>query len=92
MKGKQLYVGNLNDQITKEHLIELFSEFGDVLKVRIMKGSGFGFVEMKNPDEAELVKLNLDDSFLFNKKIIVQDARPKSNCRRNRRNKFKKKA
>ncbi|MBR1536266.1 MAG: RNA-binding protein [Treponema sp.] len=48
----KLYVGNLSYVTTEETLRERFSNYGEVLSVRIMKdkfteqSKGFGFVEM----------------------------------------------
>ena len=41
-----LYVGNLPPDATDGDLRSLFSLFGTVLRVRVVTGLGFGFVEM----------------------------------------------
>ena len=57
MKSK-LYVGNLPPNIENMDLEKLFSESGTVQSVNIIKdrdsgrNKGFGFVEMKNQQEA----------------------------------------
>ena len=57
MKSK-LYVGNLPHEIENMDLEKLFSESGTVQSVNIIKdrdsgrNKGFGFVEMKSPQEA----------------------------------------
>lgn len=90
MKGKQLYIGNLDGQITEELLRELFAEYGYVNNVKIIKGRGFGFVEMRDPDDANIAKINLNDTELFGRRIIVDDAKPKRKNYKNRRYKFTK--
>ena len=44
MQGKKLYVGNLDYQVSDEQLTELFSKFGEIKEVKVLKGKGFGFV------------------------------------------------
>ena len=57
MKSK-LYVGNLSPDVENMDLEKLFSESGTVQSVNIVKdrdsgrNKGFGFVEMKNQQEA----------------------------------------
>lgn len=48
MKRKNLYVGNLSHSVTSDELKELFADYGDVEKVNIVEGKGFGFVEMSH--------------------------------------------
>jgi RNA recognition motif-containing protein len=56
--AKKLYVGNLSFSSTEDELKTLFSQFGDVTSVTIIKdrdtgrSRGFGFVEMENADTA----------------------------------------
>jgi RNA recognition motif-containing protein len=55
---QKLYVGNLSFNVTEDQLSTLFSEFGEVVSVKIITDSysgrprGFGFVEMENHEEA----------------------------------------
>ena len=46
--------GSLND-IDEEVITEYFSKFGEVLKVRIIDGKGFGFLDMKKDEDNEKV-------------------------------------
>ncbi len=54
--SKKLYVGNLSFTTTEEELQTLFSQFGEVKSVAIIKdrdtgrSRGFGFVEMENAE------------------------------------------
>ena len=61
--AKKLYVGNLSFSSTEESIRNLFSQYGEVLSVKIptdqMSGRprGFCFVEMENAEDA-MSKLN----------------------------------
>lgn len=76
MKGRKLYVGNLSYSITNRDLEELFANYGDVEKVHIIEGKGFGFVEMSSRSEAERAKQALNASELKKRTLRVDEARP----------------
>lgn len=54
-----IFVGNLDFNVTEEELKELFGEKGEVTSVRIIKdrftgnSRGFGFVEMANEEQGQ---------------------------------------
>lgn len=54
-----IFVGNLDFNVTEEELKELFAEKGEVTSVRIIKdrftgnSRGFGFVEMANEEQGQ---------------------------------------
>lgn len=76
-----IYVGNLSTSVNDEDLSKLFSEFGKITAVRIIKDTytgvskGFGFVELTGQPEAAISKLNGRD--IKGKSIVVNEARPK---------------
>jgi RNA recognition motif-containing protein len=76
MKGSKLYVGNLSYSVTKEKLEELFSNYGEVVQVKLFEGKGFGFVEMSNSTEAEKAKEALNGSDFEGRSLKVNEARP----------------
>jgi RNA recognition motif-containing protein len=82
MRGKKLYVGNLKYSITNEQLSELFSNYGEVLKVNIIKGKGFGFVEMSDQAEAETAIEALNGTEFEGRPLRIDEARPPKNKRR----------
>jgi cold-inducible RNA-binding protein len=55
---KKLYVGNLSFGATEDSIKTLFTQYGEVVSVKIITDSmsgrsrGFGFVEMENADDA----------------------------------------
>ncbi len=82
MKSRKLYVGNLSHSVTNDELEELFADYGDVEKVNIIEGKGFGFVEMSSRSEAERAKQALNASELKKRILRVDEARqPRSRGR-----------
>jgi len=81
MSVTKLYVGNLNYKTTDEKLKELFAQFGEVTSVNILQGRGFGFVEMNSPESAQEAMGKLNGSEFDGRKIIVNEARPRSEKR-----------
>ncbi|MBP7707282.1 MAG: RNA-binding protein [Candidatus Aminicenantes bacterium] len=74
----KLYVGNLDFRASEEPLKRLFAPFGEVVSVNILQGRGFGFVEMATPEAAQEAKSKLHGTEFDGRKIIVNDARPRS--------------
>jgi RNA recognition motif-containing protein len=77
-----IYVGNLARTVTEEALRQLFSAYGEVTIVKIIKDKftgdprGFGFVEMPNQDEAQKALDGLNGHDLEQQRIRVNEARP----------------
>lgn len=68
-KYTNLYVKNLDPEVTEEGLQEKFSEFGKVTSWVIAKNDdgtsrGFGFVNFENPDDAKKATETLDGTQL----------------------------
>ena len=82
--GKKLYVGNLGYGVTDSDLTKMFEGHGTVESAQIImdrgtgRSKGFGFVEMKNDQEAAaaIVALNGKDS--DGRPMTVNEARPKT--------------
>lgn len=60
-KYTNLYMKNLDDDMTEELIKLKFSQFGPLISVKIMKrddgtSKGFGFVSFKSPDSAKKAK------------------------------------
>tara|TARA_A100001011_G_scaffold368072_1_gene422016 strand:- start:366 stop:605 length:240 start_codon:yes stop_codon:yes gene_type:complete len=76
-----IYVGNLPFSSTEEGISELFSAYGEVTKVAIIKdretgrSKGFGFVEMSNGAQEAINALNGHE--LEGRSIVVNEARPR---------------
>ncbi|MCB0339622.1 MAG: RNA-binding protein [Bdellovibrionales bacterium] len=80
---KKLYVGNLSYQTQEDDLQEVFAKFGEVASVTIIRdkfdnsSKGFGFVEMKNPEDADAAIEGLDGTEVNGREIRVSEAREK---------------
>ncbi|MGB7294259.1 MAG: RNA-binding protein [Candidatus Aminicenantales bacterium] len=72
MVGQKVYVGNLYVRAKRDHLKKLFSRYGDVIHVELIEGSGFGFVEMSNQEEAEQAVRALDGTEFLDRVIKVK--------------------
>jgi RNA recognition motif-containing protein len=76
MQDNKLYVGNLSYSVTNEKLQQIFATHGTVVKVNIIEGKGFGFVEMGSQVEAENAKKALNGTELDGRNMKVDKARP----------------
>lgn len=79
-----LFVGNLNPQTSEDSLRTLFSEFGDIVSVKIPIDNetglprGFGFVEMADRFESYDAIDNIDGTFFEGQVISVKESKPKN--------------
>ena len=78
-----IYVGNLSRLVTEDSLRSLFSQFGNVSSVKLIKDKftgdlkGFGFVEMNNTNEASAAIAELNGQELEGQRLRVNEARPR---------------
>jgi RNA recognition motif-containing protein len=77
-----IFVGNLASDVIDEELKALFSKYGRVSSVKIIRdmfsqtSKGFGFVEMPGKAEAQKALTELNTFELKGKKLNVNEARP----------------
>ena len=82
-----IYVGNLSPDVKEEDLMNLFSNYGQVKAVKIIRdmfsqqSKGFGFIEMPGQTEAQSAITQLNTQELKGKKLVVNEARPKKEGR-----------
>ena len=82
--SKNLFVGNLSFRVTEEELQSLFSNYGQVSSVRIIKdrdsglSRGFGFVEMADSTEATAAIDQLNGHEVLGRAIRVNEAQAKT--------------
>jgi len=78
-----IYVGNLSFQATEEDLREVFSEYGEVIRVSLPtdretgKKRGFAFVEMKEEANEDQAIEELDGAQWLGREIKVNKAKPR---------------
>ncbi|KAI3474625.1 hypothetical protein Pfo_029795 [Paulownia fortunei] len=82
-KYTNLYVKNMDTDVSEEVLKEKFSEYGKILSLVISKDDnglsrGFGFVNFENPDDAKCAMEALNGSQLGSKVLYVARAQKKS--------------
>jgi RNA recognition motif-containing protein len=82
--GMNIYVGNLAYDVTETELRNLFSSFGEVAAVNIIRekpsgrSKGFGFVDMPNNSEADKAMKALNGTRLKENLIKLSQAKPPS--------------
>jgi len=83
-----IYVGNLAKDVTDEELQNAFAEFGHIKSVKIIRdmfsgeSKGFGFIEMPGVAEAQKAIDSMNTKDLKGKKIVVNEAKPKTDNNR----------
>ena len=79
-----IYVGNLHFNVSEDELRKAFEEYGEVSAVKIVTDSvtrrskGFAFVTMSIESEGLQAIEELNEGELMGRKIVVNQARPKS--------------
>ena len=79
----KLYVGNLNYKTDENELREIFSAYGDVVSVALIKdretgrAKGFGFVEFADDQAGRAAIQALDGKEVDGRTIKVNEARPR---------------
>jgi RNA recognition motif-containing protein len=76
MESSKMYVGNLKYAVTDEQLSKLFAEFGEVKSANVIRGKGFGFVEMGTIEEATKAQEALNGKEFEGRILRIADARP----------------
>jgi cold-inducible RNA-binding protein len=82
-----IYVGNLDYAVGSSDLRQLFEQFGTVttaevqVKSRTGQSRGFGLVEMPNAAEAEAAITALNGSDFRERKLTVNESRPRRSVR-----------
>ena len=78
-----VFVAKLNPTTTSQDLEALFGVYGALVSAKVIfdretgNSKGYGFVEMKNDDEARTAIQALNDSEVKGNQIVVKEAIPK---------------
>lgn len=79
-----IYVGQLPYSVKEEELREMFSEYGEITSINLIKdrfsgqSKGFGFIDMPNNSEADKAIKALNKSMLQGREIKVNQAEQRS--------------
>ena len=78
-----LYVGNLNYDMTEDELRNAFAEHGEVQTAKIItdkftgRSRGFGFVEMASQEAGSAAMENMNGKDMGGRQLVVNEARPR---------------
>ena len=78
-----IFVSNISFKVREQALSELFSQYGEVTSVRIIKDKetkrsrGFGFVEMASEDDGQKAIDALNGTEHYERAIVVSQAKGK---------------
>jgi len=79
---KKIYVANISYTATEQDIRDLFSEYGEVVSVKIItdkftgQSKGFGFVEMESESDAQKTISELNGKPFMGKTLTLAEARP----------------
>lgn len=80
--GKKIYVANIPFNATEQDIKDLFSDYGEVVSVKIItdkftgQSKGFGFVEMGSENDAKKTIAELNGKPFMEKTLTLAEARP----------------
>ncbi len=79
----QIYVGNMSYQTTEETIKDLFSQYGEVEKVTLIKDretqrpKGFGFISMSDDAAANKAIEELNQQEFEGRTLKINEAKPR---------------
>ena len=82
--GKNIYVGNMSFDTTRDRLQELFEAYGEITSVNIItdrdtgRPRGFAFVEMATDEAASAAIRALDGQEVDGRTLKVNEAKPRA--------------
>jgi len=88
---KKLFVGNLSWDATDNDLKDIFSKFGELSEVTVLKerdtnrSKGFGFVTFANDSEADTAVNEMHGKEYMGRNLTVNEARPREDRPQQRR-------
>ena len=77
----KLFIGSLPYNITENELLDLFSEYGDVVNAKLVvdhfsgRSKGFGFVEMATRSEGHKAMENLNGKEYKHQRLVCNEAK-----------------
>mmetsp|Transcript_45497 Transcript_45497/g.75946 ORF Transcript_45497/g.75946 Transcript_45497/m.75946 type:complete len:893 (-) Transcript_45497:788-3466(-) len=79
LTSRHLWVGNLNDRVSEDELRIMFSPYGQVLSVRLLRETNCGFVNFRSTDEAITARQALQGKMMGGKPIEIDFKFPRHN-------------
>ena len=82
-----IYVGNLPYEVNDQDLKDIFAPFGEVDSARVVmdrdtgRAKGFGFVEMKDSEQAQAAIKGLNGKDLKGRPVTVNESKPREGGR-----------
>lgn len=76
-----IFISNISFKVKEQALSDLFSQYGEVTSVRIIKdketrrSKGYGFVEMADADQAQAAINALNGTEHYERNIVVAEAK-----------------
>lgn len=86
----KLFIGSLPYDITESELLELFTDFGEVTNVNLIKdqftghSKGFAFVDMGSRSAGQQAMESLNKKNYKNRVLVCNEATPKKKGKRRR--------
>lgn len=75
-----IFIGNLNYNLTEDDIRDIFEEYGELNSVKVIsdkftgRSKGFGFVEMSNDEEAKKAIEELNGAEVEGRSIVVNES------------------
>ncbi|MFE4106657.1 RNA recognition motif domain-containing protein [Almyronema epifaneia] len=82
-----IYIGNLSFQASEDDLRDVFTEYGEVVRISLPvdretgRKRGFAFVEMADESKEDLAISELDGAEWLGRELRVNKAKPRENSR-----------
>lgn len=79
-----IYIGNLNYQVSESQLFDLLEEFGEVKSAKLItdretgRSKGFAFVEMASAESAERAIKELNGKEFQTRTLVIREAKPRA--------------
>ncbi len=86
----KLFIGNLPYNITESEVLELFSQYGEVVATNLIldrysgRSKGFAFVEMATRSEGHRAMETLNKQEYKNRELVCNEAKPQKKGKRRR--------
>lgn len=77
MDKNKLFVGNVAYSTPIETLVQLFSQYGEVVESYKPQGKGFAFITFKDAESAKKAMEEMNGKDVDGRQLVVNEARPR---------------